>query len=61
MSDHPDLSIIIVSYNTRDLTLACLRSIESFPPSCRYETIVVYNASRDDSVESIRKTILMSS
>ncbi len=55
MSDHPDLSIIIVSYNTRDLTLACLRSIESFPPSCRYETIVVDNASRDDSVESIRK------
>jgi GT2 family glycosyltransferase len=49
----PSLSIVIVNYNTRELTLACLRSIYRFPPEGDFEVIVVDNASRDGSVEAI--------
>lgn len=55
MTIKPEISIIIVSYNTRALTLACLKSIESHPPACGYEVLVVDNASTDDSVDAIRK------
>jgi len=27
MSERPDISIIVVSYNTREMTLECLRSV----------------------------------
>ena len=27
MSNAPDVSILVISYNTRDLTVACLRSV----------------------------------
>ncbi len=49
-----DLSIAIVSYNTRDLLLACLRSIRDTTRDLRYEVIVVDNASRDGSAEAAR-------
>ncbi|MBC8065644.1 MAG: glycosyltransferase family 2 protein [Chlorobia bacterium] len=48
------LSILIVNWNTRDLLLACLQSIEQFPPDGDYETIVVDNASTDDSAGMVR-------
>lgn len=49
-----DISIIIVSYNTAALTVACLESVfASQRVSC--EVFVVDNASRDDSAEIIRK------
>ncbi len=54
MADLPTLSILIVSYNTRRLTLACLRSLALHPPRGRHEVIVVDNASKDGSVEAIR-------
>lgn len=51
---HPDLSIIIVSFNTKDVTKNCLQSIydslKKFPP---FEIIVIDNASVDDSVEML--------
>lgn len=50
-----DVSIIIVNYNTRDLTLQCLRSVYEKTKDLEFETIVVDNASADDSVESIKK------
>jgi GT2 family glycosyltransferase len=50
-----DLSIIVVSFNTRDMTLDCLRSIVSQTRDISYEIIVVDNSSVDDSVEAIRK------
>jgi GT2 family glycosyltransferase len=50
-----ELSIIITSWNTRDLLKKCLQSIASSPPRCTFETIVVDNASRDLSQEMIEK------
>ncbi|MET3939719.1 GT2 family glycosyltransferase [Paenibacillus sp. PvP094] len=50
----PDVSIIIVNYNTRKLTLDCLASVYESITSFQYELIVVDNASYDGSVEAIR-------
>ena len=48
------VSILIVSYNTRDLTLACLRSVfEQTPPQLAFEVIVLDNASSDASADAI--------
>ena len=49
----PDLSIIIVSYNTRELTLACLHSVYEQTKDITFEVIVVDNASADGSAEAI--------
>ena len=49
-----DLSIIIVSYNTRDMTLECIDSVLRETTTARYEIIVVDNASADGSAEAIR-------
>lgn len=48
-----DISIIIVSYNTAELTLACLESVFA-SQRVSYEVFVVDNASVDGSAESIR-------
>lgn len=49
------LSIIIVSWNTRQVLLDCLASIGRYPPSGLFEVLVIDNASTDDSAESIRR------
>lgn len=49
----PRLSILIVSYNTREMTLACLDSIVAETRAVDYEIIVVDNASADGSAEAI--------
>jgi GT2 family glycosyltransferase len=49
-----DLSIAVISYNTRDLLLACLQSVSERTTGVDYEVIVVDNASRDGSVEAVR-------
>jgi len=60
-----DVSIIIVNYNTRDLTLQCLKSVYSITNGLTFEVIVVDNASKDDSVDRIKQlfpqTILIQS
>jgi GT2 family glycosyltransferase len=48
-----DLSVIIVSYNTRKLTLACLESLYKETTNVNFETILVDNASEDDSVAAV--------
>lgn len=49
MSSQSGVSVVIVSYNTRDLLRQCLSSIEP-----EHEVIVVDNASADGSVEMVR-------
>ena len=55
-----DLSIIIVSYNTKKLLLDCIDSIIKNTKKISYEIIVVDNASRDDSVEALEKLKIQS-
>lgn len=50
----PALSILIVNYNTRAVTLDCLASLFVHPPSVSYEVILLDNASSDGSAEAIR-------
>jgi N-acetylglucosaminyl-diphospho-decaprenol L-rhamnosyltransferase len=50
----PDLSIIIVNYNTRDYLRACIASIEAQAGDLRVEVIVVDNASKDGSAAMLR-------
>ena len=46
-----DLSIIIVNYNTLELTKACIESIRYHTKDIEYEIIVVDNASTDGSIK----------
>ena len=55
MSNFPEISAIIVNFNTREMTLKCLRTLLSALEGLRAEVIVVDNASTDGSVESIRR------
>lgn len=48
-----DLTIIIVSHNTRSDLEACLHSIDQHPPHVTHEVIVVDNASRDGTVAAV--------
>jgi len=49
-----ELAIIIVSYNTRDDVVACLRSLGEPPPALSHEIVVVDNASSDGSEAAAR-------
>lgn len=50
-----DLSIVIVNWNTRDLLLNCLKSIQSHVQRLSHEVLVVDNGSTDDSVPRMRE------
>jgi GT2 family glycosyltransferase len=50
-----DISLIIVSYNTRALTLECLRSVFANVHDIEFEITVIDNASTDGSAESIQQ------
>lgn len=47
------VSILIVSYNTVDLTVACIQSVLDQAQDVSFEIIVVDNASHDGSAEAI--------
>lgn len=47
------VSIIIVSYNTRDMTVACLQSIRDQVQGVDFEVLVGDNGSADGSLEAI--------
>ncbi len=48
-----DVSILIVNWNTCQITLDCIRSVYAQTKAISFEVIVVDNASADDSVEKI--------
>lgn len=48
-------SIIILSYNTYELTKDCIESIRKFTPAGSYEIIVIDNASKDASVAWLKR------
>jgi GT2 family glycosyltransferase len=50
-----DVSVVIVTYNSRDDMDACLASIHAHTRGVSYETIVVDNASSDGSAEFVRE------
>ncbi len=49
------LSVIIVHYKTRELTLQCLRSIREFPPRASFEILLIDNGSQDGIREAVAK------
>ncbi|MBI5666461.1 MAG: glycosyltransferase family 2 protein [Chloroflexi bacterium] len=51
----PDVSIIIVNWNTSDLLAKCLRCVETTTRQVSYEVWVVDNASTDGSVDRVRR------
>jgi GT2 family glycosyltransferase len=54
--DEPvELSILIISYNTRALTLLAIESLFRYPPPVNFEVIVLDNKSPDHSATAIRK------
>jgi hypothetical protein len=54
-----DLSIIILNYNTKDLTIECINSlVEQYRQELekgQFEIVLVDNASSDDSLQAIKK------
>ena len=50
-----DLSIIILSYNTKVLTLDCLESLLADKTNRKYDVWVVDNTSRDGSAEAVKR------
>lgn len=52
MNSPIELSIIIVNYKTPELTLRCVNSIYA-TTKCRFEIIIIDNASEDDSKDRI--------
>ena len=49
----PDLSVVIVSYNTRELLVECLESLYGPDQEFSFETIIVDNDSSDGTVEAV--------
>lgn len=47
------LSVVVLSWNTKDLTLACLRALFAESPKHEREIIVVDNGSHDGSADAI--------
>ncbi len=48
-----DLTVIVVNYNTRELTLKCLETLYAETTETSFDTILVDNASADGSADAI--------
>jgi GT2 family glycosyltransferase len=51
----PDVSVIVVSFNTRDVLRECLQTLARESGGVSYETIIVDNASRDGSAGMVEQ------
>jgi len=54
-TSQPDVSVVVVSFNTRDVLRECLQTLAKEAGGVRYETIVVDNASRDGSANMVEQ------
>jgi GT2 family glycosyltransferase len=54
-TSHPQLSIVIVNWNTRELLAQCLTSVYAHPPEAPFEVVVVDNTSCDASPRIVRE------
>lgn len=52
--NNPDVSIIIVNYNTENELLSCLSSLSKYKPALELETIVVNNSEHNYYFEKIK-------
>jgi len=50
---HPAVSVVVLSWNTKDLLLRCLASVRDHPPADAWEGVVVDNASADGSADAV--------
>lgn len=56
-----DLSIVTINYNTKDLTLNCIKSVIKYTKGIKYEIIVVDNASSEEfSLEGLPAKLIKS-
>lgn len=53
----PRVTIVVVSFNTREITLEALRSVVDQPEAATYQLIVVDNASTDGSADAIEREL----
>ncbi|MEQ9096881.1 MAG: glycosyltransferase family 2 protein [Phycisphaerales bacterium] len=53
MTNDSRVAILVISYNTKEMTLACLRTIREGASKTSHEVIVVDNASSDGSADAI--------
>lgn len=53
VAEGPELTVIIVSYNTKDLTLKAIETLYENTHVARFETVVLDNASSDGSADAI--------
>ena len=51
----PPVSVIVLSYNTRDLTLTCLEQFTPDALSAGWQVIVVDNGSQDDTASAVSR------
>ena len=51
----PEVSVVVVNYNTREATAACIRSVLDESPAVDLEVIVVDNGSTDGSAAAFRE------
>lgn len=53
--DTPRLTIIIVTWNTANITLKCVQTIKKYLSGFKYEIIIADNGSTDDTVKVLKK------
>jgi GT2 family glycosyltransferase len=56
MIPHPEIAIVVVSYNTKSILLECIASIIESAQKIVVEIIVVDNDSKDGSPEAVRES-----
>ena len=56
MTNRPDVSVVMVSYNTRELLAQSLASLFAQTPSLNLQVTVIDNASSDGSAEMVRES-----